>query len=209
MLTQFDSNNDSLAEIPSQVLSGLWDGKSKLQSWRRLHFRMDNLSPGYDIQLLCDWHPDDGRKLDLSKTSMRASVTNIWNGSDKLIVFKPGCSEPLKPIEKRQACGHFNARILRLTGWKSLRNKTVRIYRLNHMFTFPDSFVKGLDCHHISKDNSILRFRCRKEGITLGDEWFKASDDRILNQALITPEEHWFKHEFKKDAGYYGNFRLL
>ena len=205
----FSSNNSSLTEIPDCVLDGTWDGKSIPQSWRRLHFRKDNLTPGYDVKLLCDWTPDDGKKLDKSKTCMRASVHNVFNRSDKLIIYKPGFVEPLNGLDATEAKGYMCSRILRLTGWKSIGDNTIRIYRLNHMFTFPDSSVKDLDCDHISKDNSILRFRCRKEGITLGNEWFKASDDRILNNQLLTSPEHRFKHEKDKDGGYHGDFRIL
>jgi len=208
-LLDFSSNNISLTEIPDCVLNGTWDGKSIPQSWRRLHFRKDNLTPGYDVHLFCDWTPDDGKKLDPSKTSMRASVHSVFNRSDKLVIYKPGFVEPLYGLDAREAKGYMCSRILRLTGWKSLDDNPIRIYRLNHMFTFPDSSVKGLDCDHISKDNSILRFRCRKEHITLGDEWFKSSDDRILNNQLLTPEKHWFKHEKDKDEGYHQDFRNL
>lgn len=208
-LLDFSSNNSSLTEIPDCVLNKSWDGKSISQSWRRLHFRKDNLTPGYDVHLLCDWTPDDGKKLDKSKTSMRASVHNVFNRSDKLIIYKPGFVEPLNGIDSREAKGYMCSRILRLTGWKSIGENTIRIYRLNHMFTFPDSIVKDLDCDHISKDNLWLRIRCQNENISLGDEWFKSSDDRIINNQLLSPPEHWFKHEKDKDGGYHGDFRFL
>lgn len=75
------------------------------------------------------------------------------------------------------------------------RNSFVARYRFNIVAYYPAANLKGKDCHHLDINWSAIQ-AIRNKGYDVNPAWIYASDDRIENIQVMTPEEHREAHRF-------------
>ena len=88
----------------------------------------------------------------------------------------------------------------RLDGKEALK---IRRYRFNSACYYPGSFLTNLDGHHEKTDNEIAAKRIDpnvKE--VIGEEWFRATDDRPYNIVPKTRKAHYKEHLKMGDTGF-------